>query len=223
MAPARALAATGRCTLGAALTAHLAAAALLASTPKATLAAWAPPARALLAALELRDPTTALHGRRVADLAARVAPDLGLDPTLAWWAGALHDIGKLGMPDIILKGSGRLTAPQRAVVRRHPLEGEALLRRAGLPPEVIAAAAQHHERPDASGYPRGLGATETSAYARLISACDVFDAVTARRTYKPARPASAGVEVLQEVAGAQLGRREVEAVLGVLQAGFEPR
>lgn len=171
------------------------------------------PVRILHSCLALRDPLTGAHSERVGALAAFLAPALDLDPALAEAGGRVHDLGKLALPDAVLRGTGPLAPVDRLRVRRHPAAGGELVRRAGLPPELVAAAAEHHERIDGKGYPRGLAGEAIAPLARVVSVADAIDAIVSRRSYKEARPAGAARGILVAERGKQFDARVVDYAL----------
>ena len=162
----------------------------------------AKPHAPLLAMLERRDPETAAHGRRVARMAAALAEEMKLSrdqiERIAQSA-LLHDIGKIAVPERILKKSGPLTATEKKRVNRHALDGYAILRSS---PELAALAEDvlsHHERLDGSGYPRGLKGRKLTLGARLLAVADTYDAMRAGRPYaRPRPPAEALAEIRRQ-------------------------
>jgi HD-GYP domain-containing protein (c-di-GMP phosphodiesterase class II) len=144
--------------------------------------------RALTQRLAQKDEYTEEHTRRVALRAVQVAEELGIPPTqLRTLAigGLLHDIGKLSVPDAILKKPGELDDGEYAVVRRHPVWGERLLAElGGFSAAVRRLVRDHHERLDGSGYPRGLTLPELDLDTRILAACDVYDALISPRVYR---------------------------------------
>lgn len=147
--------------------------------------------RRLAIVAELRDDATHEHTDRVAHGAGAIALALGLGRSQAELiasASALHDIGKIAIPESILLKPGSLTAAETAIMRRHAEIGAALLTSTGVPElelaEVIALG--HHERWDGSGYPHGLAGAEIPLAARIAAIADVFDALVHERPYKHA-------------------------------------
>jgi HD-GYP domain-containing protein (c-di-GMP phosphodiesterase class II) len=173
---------------------------------------------------DLRSPFFAGHSRGVADLAAAAAGEFGLpdaDVTLTRRAGLLHDIGGHGIPATIWDKPGPLTTAERERIRLHPYYTERMLARPAMLAELGTIAASHHERPDGSGYHRGLGAAAIPVPARLIAAADAYHAMTEPRAYRPAMPADeAAKELRGEVTS---GRLDGEAVDGVLAAAGHNR
>ena len=142
-------------------------------------------------AAESRDLEAAGHLQRIADYGAEIAEALGFpaaDVELYRLASPLHDIGKIGIPDDILKKPGRLTPAERLVMQEHALLGARLFDHAESP--ILCAAAEicrsHHERWDGSGYPHRLRGDQIPVFARILAVVDVFDALATRRCYKAA-------------------------------------
>ena len=156
--------------------------------------------------MDRSDPASpALHSERVAMLAASLAHALGIQDT-AWLESlrlgcAVHDIGKLAVPEQILKKPGALTPDEWETVRRHPEWGALLVERLGMSREVGAAVRHHHERWDGSGYPDGLVGDSIPLAARMVAVVDVYDALTSDRSYRPALPREEALRVMDEEAG----------------------
>jgi putative two-component system response regulator len=156
----------------------------------------------LARAAEFRDDATGEHTRRVGRLAARIAREMGLDPaTVAMLrrAAPLHDVGKIAIPDAVLRKPGALTAEERRSMEEHTLVGARLLAGGGTPLLCMAEriARFHHERWDGAGYPDGLAGEAIPLEARVVAVADVFDALTSDRPYRPAWPRE---RVLAEIA-----------------------
>ena len=150
----------------------------------------------------------AIHSERVAAMAATLADAMGIhDPV---WvaslrlASAMHDIGKLAVPETILKKPGRLEDEEWDTVRRHPEWGALLVERLGMPGEVRAAVRHHHERWDGTGYPDGLAGESIPLSARVVSVVDVYDALTSERSYRRALTREEALAVMSDEAGAKL-------------------
>jgi putative nucleotidyltransferase with HDIG domain len=158
---------------------------------------------ALPLALGAQDPYTQGHCRRVADYAARIAARLGLraeEQDLVRTGGLLHDIGKIGFSRGLLSNRNtRLTAGMRAEIRRHPEIGAALLRTLGVAGPVVDCVRCHHERPDGSGYPFGLTATDIPRSAQIISVADCFDALTTDRPYQRGRETGHALAIMRRM------------------------
>jgi HD-GYP domain-containing protein (c-di-GMP phosphodiesterase class II) len=158
------------------------------------------------AALDARDPYLDGHSRRVTRYATMIARRIDIrDEQLATvhTAAAIHDIGKLRVPDEVLHKPGRLTEAEFELAKRHTSEGEAMLACLG-DPQLAAAVRGHHERWDVTGYPDGLAGERIPLEARIISVADTFDAITSPRPYRPAarrRPRAAAGEVPEHQEG----------------------
>ena len=162
----------------------------------------------------------AMHARAVASLAGRVCARLGLDEEetrLIERAALLHDIGKLAVPRRILDKPGPLDDAEWDIVRRHPVLGEAVVRALGSDPAVMPLVRHHHERWDGAGYPDGLAGTGIPLGARVIAACDTFDAITSPRAYREPRGAWSALAEITSVADRQLDSDVVAA--RVLEVG----
>jgi HD-GYP domain-containing protein (c-di-GMP phosphodiesterase class II) len=182
--------------------------------------------RALLQALELKDPYTRAHSERVGELASLVARELGAPGArvdAVQLGGTLHDIGKLGVPTGLLRKSGPLTAEERRIVQLHPADGDGVLRGVHVLAEARAAVLHHHERVDGTGYPYGLSGGRIPEAARIVAVADAFDAMTSTRSYRPARPASAAIDELRRCAGTQFDPVMVAALVRALaQVAWRP-
>jgi HD-GYP domain-containing protein (c-di-GMP phosphodiesterase class II) len=143
--------------------------------------------RSMTATMELRDPSTREHSRRVAALAVRVGMKMGLPaPALRRLAvaGLLHDIGKLQVPERILNKPGRLTDEEFAVIKTHPRKGADLLAHLGGFERELPIVLWHHERFGGGGYPDGIAGQAIPLEARIMTVCDVYDALISRRAYR---------------------------------------
>jgi hypothetical protein len=176
--------------------------------------------RALTLRLAEKDGSTEEHTRRVALRAVQVGEELGLPPhrlrDLAI-GGLLHDIGKLSVPDRILKKPGPLTDPEFRVVKRHPEWGRALLGElGGFPEPVRRLVLDHHERLAGDGYPRGLEAGELQLDTRILTVCDVYDALISPRVYREAWTHEKAIALLRDESGMAFDARCVAALERVL-------
>ena len=174
---------------------------------------------ALAEALDLRDPLTARHSQTVAGYAHSIACELGLDPERAErvrLAGLLHDVGKIGVGDSILRKAGPLTDEEWAEMRRHPEIGARILGTTSFD-DIRAWVRAHHERPDGRGYPRGLTADEIPLEASILAVADSYEAMTSARVYRAALRGEEAFEELLRCAGGQFDGRVVAALLSVLE------
>ena len=179
---------------------------------------------ALGATTELRDPYTAGHQRRVAELAGAIAAELGWSEeqieTLRI-AALLHDIGKIVVPAEILAKPGRLTELEMELVRQHAQAGAATIAHIDFGDAIAAAIAQHHERLDGSGYPAGLTGDQILPGARILAVADVVEAMMSHRPYRPAQPTEAALAEIEAGAGRIYDAACCEAVLRLFrEQGF---
>jgi len=145
--------------------------------------------RALATTLELRDPYTAGHQRNVADLAAAIAREMGLpedDVDGIYFAGMIHDIGKVQIPAEILSKPGKLSPLEYQLLQEHARAGYEIVKAMEFPWPIAPMVLQHHERLDGSGYPHGLRGDEILLGSRILTVADVVEAMTARRPYREA-------------------------------------
>jgi len=176
-------------------------------------------AASLAKAVDLRDTYTGSHSARVAELAARVAARLGLNQEqieLSRLAGSLHDLGKLAIPEEILRKPGPLTGPERLVLERHPQIGFRMLDSLGIDP-VAKWILHHHERWDGTGYPDRLPGPEIPLGARIIFVVDAFDAMTSDRVYRGRLTQDHALAELERCAGTQFDPNVVAALAEELQ------
>jgi PAS domain S-box-containing protein len=137
---------------------------------------------------EMRDPYTAGHERRTAQIAAAIGGEMGLDEFRIEGlrvAGQLHDIGKISIPTEILVKPGRITASEYTLIKDHPQFGFDALKDVGFPWPVALVALQHHERMDGSGYPHGLRGDSIMLESRILGVADVVEAMASHRPYRP--------------------------------------
>ena len=180
--------------------------------------------RALTAALETRDAETHGHSERVVTYSLRLGREYGL--TVAQmkaleFGSLLHDIGKIGVPDAILRKPAKLTDEEWIRMREHPMHGQQILRGIKFLEGAARVVAQHHEKWDGSGYPLGLKTEEIDICARIFSVADAFDAITSDRVYRQGRPYEAAAAELSEWAGRQFDPTVVEAFLRVPQEDWD--
>jgi HD-GYP domain-containing protein (c-di-GMP phosphodiesterase class II) len=174
------------------------------------------------------------HARRVAGLAVSVADRLGLDHeavTAIHLGALLHDVGKLCVPDELLRKPGPLTTEEWTVVRRHSEAGEQVLGpflrlsrllRPRLAADVLAVVRSHHERWDGGGYPDGTAGKRIPLGARIVGVCDAFEAMTAARVYRAPVGRDEALRELADNAGSQFDALCVEALLAAMAADAGP-
>jgi PAS domain S-box-containing protein/putative nucleotidyltransferase with HDIG domain len=173
---------------------------------------------ALASALELRDPYTAGHQQRVADLACAIAEEMGLgEEQVAGlrMAGLIHDIGKINIPAEILNKPGQLNEIEYSLFKNHPQVGHDLLETVEFPWPVAQIVLQHHERMDGSGYPQGLTGEEIILEARILAVADIIEAIASHRPYRPARGIGDALEEILHNKGILYDPAVVDACLRV--------
>jgi diguanylate cyclase (GGDEF)-like protein len=162
-------------------------------------------AASLAHAVDVRDAYTGSHSHTVGELAARVARRMGLSPEgvdLARLAGTLHDLGKLAIPEEVLRKPGPLDAAERLALQRHPQIGFRMLDSLDVEP-VATWVRHHHERWDGSGYPDRLGGTEIPLGARILFVADAYDAMTTDRVYRGRLSHARALAELERCSGTQ--------------------
>ena len=166
--------------------------------------------------VEMRDPYTAGHEKRVGQIAAAIGAEMGLDAHHIEGlrvGGYVHDIGKIIVPSEILTKPGRLTAAEYELIKGHPQAGYDILKNVDFPWPVADIAYQHHERMDGSGYPRGLKSDEILLEARITAVADVIEAMSAHRPYRPGLGLEQALAEIERGRGASYDPQVVDACL----------
>ena len=170
--------------------------------------------KALTAALETRDAETHGHSERVVSFSLRLGREYGLSASemrALEFGSLLHDIGKIGVPDAILRKPAKLTDEEWVRMREHPRHGQQILRGIKFLEGAARVVAQHHEKWNGSGYPLGLRAEEIDVCARIFAVADAFDAITSDRVYREGRSYEAAARELDEWSNQQFDPKVVEA------------
>jgi PAS domain S-box-containing protein len=180
--------------------------------------------QALSNTVEVRDPYTAGHQRRVAELAAAVAQRMGWSEERAqaiFLAGMVHDIGKIAVPSEILSKPGRLSSAEMLLVRTHAEAGYEVLKGVDFPWPIAQIVREHHERLDGSGYPQGLKGDAILIEARVLAVCDVVEAMTTHRPYRPGLGLDLALHTIEQGRGTLFEPEVVDHCLRVIrEAGF---
>jgi len=179
---------------------------------------------ALATTVEMRDPYTSGHQRRVAELAMRIAQLLGWSEERVGdvqIAALLHDVGKVVVPAEILTKPTRLSAYEFEIIKSHSLVAGEILAPVEFEGPVREAIVQHHERLDGSGYPHGLSGDEIIPEARVLAVADVYEAMISHRPYRPAGTREDVFAELRGGAGERYDADAVEVCLGLIESGFE--
>jgi HD-GYP domain-containing protein (c-di-GMP phosphodiesterase class II) len=172
--------------------------------------------------VDLRDPYTGGHSRRVADWAGEILREVNLhgpEADTIRTAARIHDIGKIGVPDLILNKPSKLTAEEKAIMDSHPVRGAELLARFSEFANGQAIVRHHHERWDGGGYPDGLRSWDIPFGARVIAVADSYDAMTSDRPYRPAMSASQACSILRAGRDEQWDPVIVDAFLRCIEGG----
>ncbi len=169
-----------------------------------------------------RDPYTASHQRRVAELARLVGEKIGLDKNRLmglYIGGLLHDIGKISTPESILSKPGKLSDEEWNLIRTHAKQGYEIVNGSAFPWPVADMALHHHERLDGSGYPDGISGDELSLEVRILGVCDVVEAMSSHRPYRPARSRKEVVEEIKGGRGTKYDADVVDIMLQIIESG----
>jgi putative nucleotidyltransferase with HDIG domain len=175
--------------------------------------------RALALALDARDPYTAGHSERVSVISVAVGRQMQLnemDLDVLRLGALLHDIGKIGISDNVLRKPDALTSEEFELIKEHPTLGARILRSVPFLAPHVPIVELHHERPDGRGYPYGYTSEQTPVLARIVHVADAFDAMTSARAYRPARPSADAVRELWRTAGTQFDAEVVQALVQAL-------
>lgn len=174
---------------------------------------------ALIESIDAKDPYTRGHSDRVNSFSIAIGKAMGLSEhnlKTLYWASHLHDLGKIGVPDIILTKKGKLTDEEFTVIKMHPDRGYSILKDIKYLKESLPGIRHHHERYDGKGYPQGLKGEEIPLHARIIAVADTYDAMTSTRSYRPARSHEETIKEIKRVAGTQLDKRVVQTWIEIV-------
>lgn len=173
--------------------------------------------------IEAKDAYTSGHSNRVAQCSVAIAKRLGLDESELKninYMALLHDIGKIGVPDVILNKPLPLEDEEFAVIKKHPTIGYDILKNFNTIPNMHYGALYHHERYDGKGYPTGLKGEEIPFLARIIAIADAYDAMTSDRAYRKSLSRETVIEELSKSRGVQFDPQIVDAFVEMLKEGF---
>ncbi len=180
-------------------------------------------AEALATSIEARDPYTGGHTKRVVHYSLAVGRELGLDEEELEQlevAAVLHDIGKIGVDDAVLRKPGKLEPDELAQMRRHPEIGADILSKVEALKDIIPAVLHHQEAYNGSGYPMGLSNDDIPLFARIIAVVDTFDAMTTDRPYRKALPHEVALDELKRCSGSQFDPQVVDAFIRAYEKGM---
>ncbi|MBQ9658744.1 MAG: HD domain-containing protein [Clostridia bacterium] len=175
-------------------------------------------------AVEAKDPYTRGHSDRVSEYSVLIAKKLGLseqDIDTIRIGGLFHDIGKIGVPDVILRKTERLTNEEYDEIKKHPSTGASILAQASIFQDIVPIVKHHHERFDGNGYPEKLGGENIPYFARIAAVADTFDAMTSRRTYRDALSLDIVKEEIKKCKGSQFDPQIADVFLDILENDYE--
>jgi len=178
---------------------------------------------AIINAIDAKDCYTAGHSERVASFAKCLATRMGFTKKECdemHMAGLLHDVGKIGIPDAILKKPGKLTQEEFDAIKSHPVIGYSILKHLNNIEYVLPGVLFHHEAYNGSGYPHGLSGQDIPRMARILAVCDAFDAMTSTRPYRNALPIDEATRILSTDCGKMWDTEIVEVALGCISDGM---
>jgi len=176
--------------------------------------------------LETKDAYTRGHSNRVAHISMAIAREMGLDTKdieLSHFAGHLHDIGKIGIPDSILMKTDKLTTEEYEIIKNHSEYGYKILEKVSSLKEMATIVRHHHERWDGKGYPSGISGEEKHIFGRITAIADVFDALGSNRIYKKAWSLERILELFKEQRGKHFDPTLVDIFLNNLDEFLEIR
>jgi HD-GYP domain-containing protein (c-di-GMP phosphodiesterase class II) len=175
--------------------------------------------RALTGTIDAKDPYTRGHSQRVAHLAERMALAMGMGPRIGERyriAGLVHDVGKIGVPEVVLRKPGKLTEQEFALIKLHPETGYRILKEIGAAmDDVLPGVLHHHEKWNGQGYPHGLAGEAIPLIARVLALADTFDAMCSSRSYRKAIPREQVLAEIRRCAGTQFEPRLAEVFVGL--------
>jgi putative nucleotidyltransferase with HDIG domain len=180
---------------------------------------------AIALTVEKRDPYTAGHQKRVAELASAMAAEMGLDAAVVEgvrMGAMIHDIGKIYVPADILAKPGRLSTFEMQIIQTHPGVGAEIIQGVHAPWPIEQMVLQHHERQDGSGYPQGLKGDDILLEARIVAVADVVEAMASHRPYRATLGMDAALEEIERGQGTRFDAGAVEACIILFkERGFE--
>jgi putative nucleotidyltransferase with HDIG domain len=175
---------------------------------------------ALAASIDAKDHYTHGHSQKVMEYSVEIAKEMGLSEeeiTNIKFAGLLHDVGKIGIDDSILKKETALTPEERKEIEKHPVYGYKIVEKIEFLKKARKYIYHHHERWDGKGYPEGLKGENIPLGARIISVADTYDAMTSSRSYRKALPEYIAIEEIKEHSGSQFDPQIVKVFLKIIE------
>jgi putative nucleotidyltransferase with HDIG domain len=179
--------------------------------------------QALVAAVEAKDPYTRWHSTNVAKYAVAIARDMGMSPSHLeeiHIASILHDVGKIGISELIISKPERLSREEFDIMKDHPAHGLRILEPIGFSPSITSAIYQHHERYDGTGYPQGLSGEAITLSARILNVADTIDAMVSERPYRGTISSQEVVMELEREAGRQFDPQVADSARRLIEKGL---
>ncbi|MCR5592515.1 MAG: HD domain-containing protein [Saccharofermentans sp.] len=176
--------------------------------------------------VDAKDSYTRNHSLRVAIYAKEIGRRIGLDDNELqdlYYGTLLHDVGKIGIPDEILRNKGRLNEMEYEIIKTHPSKGKDMLKDFTAIPKISDAAYYHHERYDGNGYPEGLKGEKIPLYARIASIADAYDAMSSNRRYRKSLSREKTISEFKENSGTQFDPELVPVIISMIEDGFTDR
>jgi HD-GYP domain-containing protein (c-di-GMP phosphodiesterase class II) len=176
--------------------------------------------KALAESIEKRDPYTGGHTKRVLEYSVAIGEELGMSTNQLdklKLSAVLHDVGKIGVDDAILRKQAPLNDEEFAMMKKHPAMGADIMNHVPQLKNIIPGMLYHHERPDGRGYPKGLKGRKIPLIARIISAADTYDAMTTTRPYRKGLPKEVALAELRKYSGTQFDRTVVKAFINAFK------
>jgi HD-GYP domain-containing protein (c-di-GMP phosphodiesterase class II) len=173
--------------------------------------------------IDAKDPYTRGHSKRVAMYAAEIGKRIGLSTDEIqniYYAGLLHDSGKISVPDAVLNKPGKLTDDERKLIQNHTIAGEKMLRQLSSIRGIRETALYHHERYDGTGYPEGLSGNQIPLYARIVGVADSYDAMSSNRVYRRHLGKDEIIEEIQRGSGTQFDPDIVKIMVDMINDGY---
>lgn len=175
--------------------------------------------KALSGAIDAKDTYTNGHSSRVADYSGEIARRAGFSETMQndiYMMGLLHDVGKIGIPNIIINKPSKLTSEEYDTIKTHPIKGEKILSNITEFPRLFIGSRWHHERYDGKGYPDGIVGEEIPVEARIIAVADAYDAMTSKRSYRDDLPQEVVRAELEKGKGTQFDPKFTEIMISMI-------
>ncbi len=179
--------------------------------------------QALVAAVEAKDPYTRWHSTNVAKYAVALARDMGMSPSQLeemHIASILHDVGKIGISELIISKPERLSREEFDIMKDHPAHGIRILEPIGFSPSITSAIYQHHERYDGKGYPQGLAGEQIAIAARILNVADTIDAMVSERPYRGTISIQEVVLELDRESGRQFDPHVAKSAIRLIEKGL---